>query len=815
MNNWKLVLLAMSMAGQSALAANVSYNWNPLKLGAGGFINGLDANGSTIVARTDTYGAYKKVGSGPWTQLVTEKSAIDYLASIWTPQKGVLDIKIAPQTTSKIYMSYDHQFLRSSDGGATFLPANQWFNDYNTHLTDFRYRNNRIALDPSSSAQNVIYYGTWASGLQVSTDGGVNFTNASTGTNGLPSAVGFHCRNSNIMNDPSCATGEREYPGVSGIAFAPSQGQTPEGKTNVIYAFLMSTDANYLTNCDPASPTFNTCSGGLYKTHNGGAGWYRIGIHTWNNAEQKNKPIEQVIQSDVDASGNYYLTAKINNQVRVYRVNTNNSVNDITPSQSPNAPTIGWMTIAASKQTGGRVILSDAYGQMLQSTDGGANWSSMNSTPVGYANDVPWLENLFGGYITVGAVMFDKVNEAYLWISNGFGVWTTESSNSTSWTSVNEGIEQTVTNNIVATTNRVVGGLWDWAIVPFTNPDLYVNSPVAMPGHNVGEILTSWDLENPEGLQDTFVSVTSSHLPSQNNKSGYSTDGGATWTVFSNMPITGTVPRGQIATFANDNNNDIGPIMWLAPHGKGIHYTVDKAATAWKSVTAVYSYDYSGQGGHGAAITSDENFWRDVLDWQSATNQKLSADRGTNSWDKRFYFHHKTQGIFQSVYDAGTQTFYFKCVMPPQWITAGGAVVDDASIIKSVPGKGGHFLFATGSASGSRLFMSENSGWGLTQLNSITSVQAIGFGKALTTNHYPTIFVVGNVGSAFGIWRSTDKGASWDKVMPLQTGCTTVPCVRPLHSRDVITSIDGDKNVFGKIYVGFSGSGFAYGVPTP
>lgn len=33
----------------------------------------------------------------------------------------------------------------------------------------------------------------------------------------------------------------------------------------------------------------------------------------------------------------------------------------------------------------------------------------------------------------------------------------------------------------------------------------------------------------------------------------------------------------------------------------------------------------------------------------------------------------------------------------------------------------------------------------------------------------------------------------------------------PNGSLDVVTSIDGDKDVFGRVYVGFVGSGAAYG----
>ena len=45
--------------------------WQPVKIGAGGWLTGIDiAADGTMVARTDTYGAYIWNGTA-WTQLVT------------------------------------------------------------------------------------------------------------------------------------------------------------------------------------------------------------------------------------------------------------------------------------------------------------------------------------------------------------------------------------------------------------------------------------------------------------------------------------------------------------------------------------------------------------------------------------------------------------------------------------------------------------------------------------------------------------------------------------------------------------------------
>ena len=78
-----LIGLFLCVAGSNiAPAADTSSNligttWRPLRIGAGGFLTGIDisADGSTRVVRTDTYGAYIwNAAISQWIQLVTKGS---------------------------------------------------------------------------------------------------------------------------------------------------------------------------------------------------------------------------------------------------------------------------------------------------------------------------------------------------------------------------------------------------------------------------------------------------------------------------------------------------------------------------------------------------------------------------------------------------------------------------------------------------------------------------------------------------------------------------------------------------------------------
>jgi hypothetical protein len=56
--------------------------------------------------------------------------------------------------------------------------------------------------------------------------------------------------------------------------------------------------------------------------------------------------------------------------------------------------------------------------------------------------------------------------------------------------------------------------------------------------------------------------------------------------------------------------------------------------------------------------------------------------------------------------------------------------------------------------------------------------------------------------ATWGVWRSTDEGASWDRIAEF-----------PLGIFDVVMAVAGDPEIFGRVYIGWSGNSFAYGQP--
>ena len=124
--------------------------------------------------------------------------------------------------------------------------------------------------------------------------------------------------------------------------------------------------------------------------------------------------------------------------------------------------------------------------------------------------------------------------------------------------------------------------------------------------------------------------------------------------------------------------------------------------------------------------------------------------------------------------------------------------------LRVVPGHAGAMFFTsdvTGGDTTLRRSNDEGATWSL--VSGVTQVDDIAFGKAAPGASWPTIFISGRVGGTYGIWRSVDNAATWHMVTPAPAG-----------TLDQVTVIEGDKDVFGRVYIGYKGSGWRYGEPS-
>ena len=256
-------------------------------------------------------------------------------------------------------------------------------------------------------------------------------------------------------------------------------------------------------------------------------------------------------------------------------------------------------------------------------------------------------------------------------------------------------------------------------------------------------------------------------------ESGYSTDGGATWTKFATeIPGAGSsFIGGTIAASTTQN------FIWAPADGNQPYYTLNGGQT-WNPITL-------------PGVTSWSSFdWAYYLNARTVTADRVLANT--------FYLYYPSKGVFETTNGGQTWTE----------VHTGALTPGDGynSEIMSVPGQAGNLFWTAGiqgngtnPPSYAQFMMSTDQGKTWTAVPNVLDVICFGFGAAAPGQTYPSIYIVGYVNNVYGIWQSTNKGQSWTQIG-----------TQPAGELDQITTISGDPNVFGQVYVGFSGGGYAY-----
>jgi hypothetical protein len=686
-------------------------NWKELKIGAGGWLVGIDiAPDDTMVVRTDTYGAYIWNGT-QWQQLVTTSS----MPAGTTAVGGVYEIRIAPSNTNILYMEYSGNLYRSSDKGTTwtktaFAPVTEDPND------GYRMNGQKMAIDPNNP--NVVYVGTPQDGLFVTTDGGASWQKvgavpvSATDTNG-------------------------QYPGITGITFDPTSGVTA-GKTNVIYA--------------------SSFGHGVFESTNGGTSWRALSGGPGD-----------VESATVSSSGVYYAIG--NNNTTLWRY-TNGAWTLL------NTDTVnGFHTVTVDPFNPAHIIIASMGGSLNESLDAGATWSGSNWGNQFSSTDVPWLANA-AGYMAIGGMLFDQLVPNKLVASDGIGVWTTVLPQALAWNtpvvwnSQSVGIEQLVANEIVvAPGGKPVLASWDRSFFYVNDPNTY---PSTYGAGTPNAFSMGWSVDYASSNPSFLVGINDWWGVEQ---SGYSSDGGQTWHMFPTMPsFAGTTIGGTIAASSPTD------IVWAPANRVAPQYTKDGGLT-WHPVVL-------------PGVTD----WQDFDFAYYLVKQTVTADRVLPDTFYMYYVSTSNQnssGVYKSSDGGATWTQVHVGEISP--FSASN------SRIEAVPGEAGNLFFTGGPQGGAThpggesFYQSTDGGATWTAVPNVLEVTTFGFGAPATAGGYPSVYIVGWVNSVYGIWQSNDDAKSWTMIGDYPQG-----------SLDVIRTIAGDPNIYGQVYVGFGGSGYAY-----
>jgi hypothetical protein len=263
---------------------------------------------------------------------------------------------------------------------------------------------------------------------------------------------------------------------------------------------------------------------------------------------------------------------------------------------------------------------------IYRSDNGGANWVTLNNT----LNKVPWWPD-WSFWTISGGIAVSPFHPGQVWLTNGIGVWKTEDvySNNVKWSSIVNGIEETVTFDAISTPN---GASLITAIADFDG--FRHDSLDAFPRHSHGKgvFVTTTSLAYSSGNPNFVVSVGASHHDPKVMRAGFSRDNARTWQNFPSIEKK-THPEdlvfGNIAVSATDTQN----ILWQPSNGKPPYFTKDGGIT-WNRISFFEQKNISSN--------IHTHLWN--------RQQALAADSVQR---KTFYIYHHEKGLLLRTDDGG------------------------------------------------------------------------------------------------------------------------------------------------------------------
>jgi hypothetical protein len=427
-------------------------------------------------------------------------------------------------------------------------------------------------------------------------------------------------------------------------------------------------------------------------------------------------------------------------------------------------------------------------GECSQSFDSGSTWTGLLYHTY-TAADIPWLSQFesinYNGQLTLGGVAWDPLTPGQIIVTGGRGVWnfipptklqTVNGNNPSTYVSRNLGINNLATVFVICPiSGNPVTSSQDFGVLIPNNLDSYplFNGPL---GIFTPTFSIDFAISNPY-----FMVVSAGVFYGIGKDStGYSTDGGRTWTVFVNKPIGyNSVLCSMVAVSTPQNF-----ILWqqiTAPS-----YTLDGGQT-WHAVSI-------------PGISTWTDSWGYYLH-----RRMLFADKTTPG---TFYLDNIAHGLYMTI--DGGQNWTQQTAFPPAFGNGNFAPVAGAffnAYMDAIPGRAGELLYTSGPVAPTSLppgasqkfMLSLDSGASWNQVGTILAVCCFGFGKAAPGSIYPTIYVVGWLSSVYGIYYSTDRAVTWTQIGQFPGG-----------SLQAASSISGDPDIFGQAYVAFQGGGYVY-----
>ncbi len=775
-----LLLIAASSARPDDLSS--TYQWKPVRIGAGGWVVGMVLHplDSTVrYARTDVGNAYR------WDQTAQQwipmrisnpdGSGIRSASATSAPSGyGVNSIAVDPTNTNIVYIVFPTvqscdvhcptnfvEIYKSTDGGRNFTPGNMTAAAIKGDPNGaHRWAGERLSIDPSNPS--VLYYGSDSQGLFRSLDGGSSWSQVTA----TPANIEFI----NIQFARSAGTAT-----LNGVTVS-----------KVLYAVSINN---------------NDAGGDVYQSTDGGQTWTDISTGV-TDAASKQGLSHQALSSSMGVINDALYIAEnsaTNGYHRGYWRYAASQWTRFSLEGSINQPVV---SVAVDPTNPQRIYALGADTSLARSDDSGQTWINFGSTQ--FANTLGWLPQTIGmsggGWHSNGGLKIDSAGnlwtptgqEGPLTIAHATAASAT-AANPPKWTIVTSGIEEMVGMDIVippGSGDTAIAIAMDTTGFTIPNPDNF--SAFQIPLQQ--EIISQGTSVDYASDAPTYIAVSTSNVYANGpNYSGYSTDAGKTWQRFASMPqfnCSGKacdIPAGLIAVSARGART-LGSdhIVLYPPESFAPQYSLDGGKT-WH-VTQSFPLNSDG-------LTINTTSFSSFV-YPQLTQHMLRADPFTPD---KFYlkFTHAPAMLYISTDGGKTWTGQQNTGLP-DYTWTGQLVVN--RFAKN------DLWFADGweAATAHGVFHSTDGGQTFQQIAGIAHALVISTGapSGQSSDAPFTVYFYGQLANDanWGVFRSTNAGVTWDRIAYYPTGTYDRPTV-----------MAASQDTFGKLYIGTSGESFVYG----
>lgn len=427
---------------------------------------------------------------------------------------------------------------------------------------------------------------------------------------------------------------------------------------------------------------------------------------------------------------------------------------DISP-----VPDRNYVAIAVDESDNGKIVVAQRYTKFFnpiyRSADKGSTWEQINTkeVPANLNVTVPWWSKSRFSSATAGMAMVPG-SAGELFYTDWFGVWQTPDvfAKTTEWNTVIDGHEETVVLSMVSPPSGplLYSGVADVSGFIHTNTTDYVTQKIA----SYNECFSISVCEN----QPAHVALLgATGWGGEETTLLTSNDFGKTWT-------KKTLPNGEI--LGRVAFSAVNPEKMVYVSGSGTVYFSQDAGKSWmKSPDAPDN------------VIKLENIWN--------RNLILSSDKV----DGEFYI--IRAGYLYTSTDGSS--WNKKSKIPVNQLN------DRFVNIVPVPGRSGEIWICLGTDG---LWRTTDKGDSFTRVASFDNARLMCWGASAPESDFPTAYVYGVLNSKWGMYRSVDLGKSWIRI---NDDNNQFPAG--------VAAIDGDKNIFGRIYVGSGGYGISFGEP--